>query len=46
MGPGLAVIENVVLDGVADGDYMLCAFPVKIGACDGAPVRAVLISVS
>ena len=43
MAPGLAVVENVILDGVADGDYILSAFPVKIGACDGAPVRAVLI---
>jgi len=41
---GLAVVENVVLDGVEDGDYTLCAFPIKIGGCDGAPVRAVLIS--
>ena len=40
---GLAVIENVILDGVVDGDYILCAFPIKVGGCDGAPVRAVLI---
>lgn len=40
----LAVVENVVLGSVADGDYTLCAFPAKIGGCDGAPVRAVLIS--
>jgi len=44
MAPGLAVVENAILDGVADGDYILCAFPIKIGACDGAPVRAVLIA--
>ena len=43
MASGVAVVENVVLDGVEDGDYTLCAFPVKIGGCDGAPVRAVLI---
>ena len=43
MAPGLAVVENVILDGVKDGDYILCAFPVKIGGCDGAPVRAILI---
>ena len=46
MAPGLAVVENVVLDGVKDGDYILCAFPVKISGCDGAPVRAVLIEES
>jgi len=44
MAPGLAVIENVILDGVADGDYTLSAFPIKLGGCDGAPVRAVLIA--
>jgi len=43
MAPGLAVVENVVLDGIEDGEYTLCAFPIKIGGCDGAPVRAVLI---
>jgi len=46
MARGLAVVENVVLDGVDDGDYILCAFPIKIGGCDGAPVRAVLIAES
>ena len=40
---GVAVVENVCLDGVEDGDYLLFAFPVKYGGCDGAPVRAVLI---
>lgn len=40
---GIAIVENVILDGVEDGDYTLCAFPVKYGGCDGAPVRAVLI---
>ena len=44
LAPGLAVVENVILDGVTDGDYILCAFPIKIGGCDGSPVRAVLIA--
>lgn len=39
----IAVVENVVLDGVADGGYTIAAFPIKIKGCDGAPVRAVLI---
>jgi len=43
LSAGIAVIENVVLDNVKDGEYTLCAFPMKIGGCDGAPVRAVLI---
>lgn len=41
---GVALIENVVLDNVPDGEYTLSAFPQKITGCDGAPVRAVLIS--
>ena len=44
LGPGLGVIENAILDGVEDGEYTLCAFPVKLAGCDGAPVRAVLIA--
>jgi arylformamidase len=40
---GVAIVENVLLDGVEDGDYLLCAFPIKYGGLDGAPVRAVLI---
>ena len=40
---GVAVIENVTLEGVADGEYTLCAFPIKYAGLDGAPVRAVLI---
>jgi len=43
LGAGIAIVENVVLDGVADGDYTLCAFPIKIEGCDGSPVRAVLL---
>ena len=44
LSAGLALVENTMLDGVEDGDYILCAFPVKITGCDGAPVRAVLIA--
>lgn len=43
MESGVAIIENAVLDGVPDGDYLLFAFPAKYGGCDGAPVRAVLL---
>lgn len=41
---GIAVVENAVLEGVEDGEYLLFAFPIKYASCDGAPVRAVLIS--
>ncbi len=40
----VALIENVVLDGIEDGDYLLFAFPAKYEGCDGAPVRAVLVA--
>ena len=43
MNGGVAIIENAVFDGVEDGDYLLFAFPMKYGGCDGAPVRAVLL---
>ena len=41
---GVAIIENAALDAVADGDYLLFAFPLKLGGADGAPVRAVLLA--
>ena len=43
MNGGVAIVENALLDGVPDGDYLLFAFPIKIAGCDGAPVRAVLL---
>lgn len=43
MRAGIAIIENAVLDGVPEGDYLLFAFPLKLGGSDGAPVRAVLL---
>lgn len=44
LSAGVAVVENVILDDVEDGEYLIFAFPVKYGGCDGAPVRAVLIT--
>ncbi len=44
MQAGIAIVENTVLDSVPEGDYLLFAFPMKIGGGDGAPVRAVLLS--
>ena len=43
LAAGIAIVENVVLNHVADGDYCLMAFPAKFDGCDGAPVRAVLV---
>ena len=39
---GLRVLENLVLDDVAPGDYELIALPLKLAQCDASPVRAVL----
>ena len=39
---GLRVLENLVLDEVAEGDYELIALPLKLASADASPVRAVL----
>jgi arylformamidase len=39
---GLRVLENLVLDNVAEGDYELIALPLKLTEADASPVRAVL----
>ncbi len=44
MRAGVAIVENTALEAVPEGDYLLFAFPMKIGGSDGAPVRAVLLS--
>lgn len=44
LGAKIAVVENVVLDNVPDGDYTLSCPPIKYAGCDGAPVRAVLMA--
>ncbi|RYX97865.1 MAG: arylformamidase [Comamonadaceae bacterium] len=38
----LRVLENLVLDDVAEGDYELIALPLKLVQADASPVRAVL----
>ena len=38
----LRVLENLVLDEVAEGDYELIALPLKLMTADASPVRAVL----
>lgn len=39
----IALLENLQLEQVPDGEYILCAFPLKIADGDGSPVRAVLL---
>ena len=38
----LRVLENLVLDDVAEGDYELIAVPLKLTRADTSPVRAIL----
>ncbi len=39
---GLRVLENLVLDAIAEGDYELIALPLKLVTADASPGRAVL----
>ena len=39
---GLRVLENLVLDDVAEGNYEWIALPVKLLRADASPVRAIL----
>jgi arylformamidase len=39
---GLRVLENLLLDDVAEGDYELIALPLKLTTADASPVRAIL----
>src|SRR5260370_812066 len=39
---GLSILEGLVLDAVAPGDYELIALPLALADLDAAPVRAVL----
>ena len=40
----MRVLENLVLDDVAEGDYELIALPLKLVQADASPVRAILRS--
>jgi arylformamidase len=39
---GLSILEGLVLDAVAPGDYELIALPLALADLDAAPVRAIL----
>lgn len=39
---GVMILENIVLDAVAPGDYELIALPLPLSDADGSPVRAVV----
>ena len=40
----VAILEGLVLDAVAAGDYELIALPLRFAGLDASPVRAVLRS--
>lgn len=42
LGASIPILENLLLDDVQPGDYLLMCFPLKITRGDGAPVRAFL----
>lgn len=42
----MAILEGVVLDAIAPGDYELIALPLKLAGMDASPVRAVLRSLA
>jgi len=42
LAAGMRILEGLVLDDVAAGDYELIALPLKLAGLDAAPVRAVL----
>ncbi|ACC69700.1 arylformamidase [Paraburkholderia phymatum] len=42
----MAILEGIVLDAVAPGDYELIALPLKLSTLDASPVRAVLRSLT
>lgn len=39
----IAVLEGLDLSGIKDGEYTLCAFPIKLEGLEAAPCRAVLM---
>ena len=43
LGRQIALLEGVVLKDVPEGQYFLCAQPLRLAGADGAPCRACLI---
>ena len=44
LGADVVLLEGLVLSHVSPGDYTLCALPLKLAGCEGAPCRAVLLT--
>ncbi len=43
LGAGIVLLEGIRLEKAEEGAYLLCAAPINLGGCDGAPCRALLI---
>jgi arylformamidase len=43
---GVYILESLQLEYVEPGNYLLCAFPLRLVGADGSPVRAVLVQTS
>ncbi len=42
LGKGIPIVEGLVLEGVAAGDYDVIVLPMKVAGHEGAPARAVI----
>lgn len=42
LGAGVPVIENLNLEGIEPGEYIMLAFPLKFTGADGSPARVLL----
>ena len=43
LGADVLLLEGAVLSHVPEGVYFLTAAPLKLGGCEGAPCRALLM---
>jgi arylformamidase len=43
LGAHVVLLEGVRLSHVPEGSYLLCAAPLLLGGCEGAPTRAILL---
>ena len=40
---GIVILENLNPSAIDDGEYDLCAFPIKLGGLEAAPCRAIIL---
>ena len=43
LGAEVVLLEGLVLNDIPEGKYYLCAAPINLAGCEGAPCRAILI---